>query len=122
MTSAPDSLTTLANGWQQVCALDSLEFERGVSALVHGQSLALFRAPDGTVHAIGNHDPFDRGGQIAKAIMGLRQGVRFIALPTHKHRFNVETGQCLDSPNVWLPVYEVKVLDGQVFVGPRVTD
>ncbi len=111
----------ISDDWQQVCDLDSLEFERGVTALVHGPALALFRAPDGTVHALGNHDPFDRSSSIAKGIMGLRQGIRFVAPPTHKQRFNVETGQCLDDPQVWLPVYEVTVTEGKVYVGSRIS-
>ena len=32
--------------------------ERGAAALVHGQAIALFRTPDGPVHALSNHDPF----------------------------------------------------------------
>ena len=44
--------------WHAVCRLDQLEVERGATALVHGQAVAIFKMPDETVYALGNHDPF----------------------------------------------------------------
>ncbi len=44
--------------WQPVCRIDDLEVERGATALVHGQALAIFRTQDGHVYALGNYDPF----------------------------------------------------------------
>ncbi len=31
-----------------------------MAALVHGQAVAIFRVDETTVHALANHDPFDR--------------------------------------------------------------
>ena len=57
-----------------MCRLDDLEVERGVTALVHGQALAIFRAQDDEVYALGNHDPFAKPSMIARGIVGVRGG------------------------------------------------
>src|SRR5947209_19383825 len=44
--------------WIAVCRYDDLQPERGVAALVNCDQVALFRAFDGTLYAIGNQDPF----------------------------------------------------------------
>ena len=44
--------------WQPVCRVAELEVERGATALVHGQAVAIFRTQGDEVYALGNHDPF----------------------------------------------------------------
>ena len=105
--------------WQSVCRLVDLEVDRGVTALVHGQALAIFRTEDGGVYALGNHDPFARTSSIAKGIVGRRDDVPFVGSPTHGHRFDLRTGRCLDDLHSAVPAYDVKVLDGVVQVGRR---
>lgn len=102
-----------------MCRLVELGVDRGATALVHGQALALFRTPDDEVHALGNHDPFAKASVLAKGIVGVRDGVPFVGSPVHKHAFDLRTGQCLDDPHVSVPVYEVRVVEGVVLVGPR---
>lgn len=105
--------------WHLVCALDALEPERGVTALIHGQGIAIFRMPDDQVYALGNHDPYARASAIARGIVGFREDVPFVASPSHRHPFDLRTGRCLDDPSVRVPAYETKVVDGQVYVGAR---
>lgn len=102
-----------------MCKIAELEVERGVVALVHGQSVAIFRAADDEVYALGNHDPFARASMIARGIVGVRQGVPFVASPAHKHAFDLRTGRCLEDHHVAVPAYAVKVIDGVVLVGSR---
>jgi nitrite reductase (NADH) small subunit len=105
--------------WQPVCRVDALEVKRGATALVHGQAVAIFRMPDDVVYALGNHDPFAKASVIAKCIVGVRDGVPFVASPVHRHGFDLRTGRCLDDPHVTIPAYEVRVFDGLVHVGHR---
>lgn len=105
--------------WQPVCRIDDLEVQRGVTALVHGQAIAVFRMPDDTVYALGNHDPFAKAAMIARGIVGLRGGVPFVASPMHRHGFDLRTGVCLEDPHVHVPVYEVRVEAGVIEVGHR---
>ena len=105
--------------WQAVCPVDALEVERGATALVHGQAIAIFRMPDNVVYALGNHDPFAKASVIAKGIVGVRDGGPFVASPAHRHGFDLRTGQCLDDAHVTIPAYEVRVVDGLIHVGHR---
>lgn len=105
--------------WQPVCRLEDLEVERGATALVHGQAIALFRMSDDTVYALGNHDPFARTAPVAKGIVGVRGTVPYVAAPTHRHAFDLRSGRCLDDPHVSVPAYEVRVVGGVVAVGHR---
>jgi nitrite reductase (NADH) small subunit len=105
--------------WQAVCRLEDLEPERGATALVHGQAVALFRTHANEVHALGNHDPFDRTSYLARGIVATRGGAPFVASAVHRHAFDLGTGRCLDDAEVGVPVYDVRVEKGTVLVGRR---
>jgi nitrite reductase (NADH) small subunit len=105
--------------WQPVCRLAELEVGRGATALVHGQALAVFRTAGDRVYALGNHDPFARAAVLARGIVGVRGEVPYVASPLHKHAFDLRTGRCLDDDHVSVPVYDVRVVEGLVLVGPR---
>ncbi|MFZ5846478.1 MAG: nitrite reductase small subunit NirD [Actinomycetota bacterium] len=114
---------TATGAWTPVCRLIELEVERGATALVNGQAVAVFRTHDDTVHALANHDPFSRASVLARGIVGTRTvdgaEVPFVASPMHKHAFDLRTGRCLDEEDVAVTAYEARVVDGTVLVGPR---
>jgi nitrite reductase (NADH) small subunit len=99
-----------------VCRYDVLLPERGVAALIGEVQIALFRTHDGSVYAIGNHDPFSGANVMSRGIVGSRGEVPTVASPMFKQVFDLRTGVCLDDPAVSLPVYPVEVVDGQVTV------
>jgi nitrite reductase (NADH) small subunit len=99
-----------------VCRYDVLLPERGVAALIGDVQIALFRTHDGSVYAIGNHDPFSGANVMSRGIVGSRGDVPTVASPMFKQVFDLRTGACLDDPSVSLPVYPVEVVDGQVTV------
>jgi nitrite reductase (NADH) small subunit len=124
--------------WETVCQVDRLLPERGVAALLAPRSasgarsddindtnavndinvqVALFRTHDGTVHAIGNLDPFSGAAVLSRGIVGDRGGVPTVASPVYKQAFSLLTGRCLDDPDVAVPVYPVRVSDGWLQVG-----
>ena len=105
--------------WSRVCELAELPVERGVTALVRGHAVAVFRTHDDTVYALGNHDPFSRASVLARGIVGTRGDVPFVASPMHKQAFDLRTGICLDEPTVAVSCYATRVVDGFVEVGPR---
>ena len=110
---------TIGQDYLPVCRIEDLEVERGAAALVHGQAIALFRTPDGSVHALSNHDPFEHTSALARGIVGRRGDVPFVASPRHGHAFDLRTGRCLDDASVAVAVYDVRVTGGMVQVGPR---
>jgi nitrite reductase (NADH) small subunit len=105
--------------WQPVCRVVELEVERGATALVHGQAIAIFRTQDDLVYALGNHDPFAKASVIARGIVGVRGDVPFVASPSHKHAFDLRSGRCLDDDHVSVPAYDVRIVEGVVLVGQR---
>jgi nitrite reductase (NADH) small subunit len=102
--------------WVEVCGYDELLPERGVAALVGGQQVALFRLADGSVHAVGHHDPYSGANVMARGIVGTRGSVDTVTSPIYKQVFDVRTGQCLDDASVRLPCWPVAVRDGRVRV------
>ena len=105
--------------WTRVCAFEELPVERGVTALVRGQGVAVFRTHDDRVYALGNQDPFSRATVLARGIVGTRGDVPFVASPMHKQAFDLRTGICLDEPAVAVSCYETRVVDGFGEGGPR---
>lgn len=108
--------------WTAVCKYTQLEPGRGVAALVDGAAVAVFRLGDGSVHAVGNVDPFSGASVISRGITGMRaDGTATVASPMYKDVFDLVTGRALDAPEVRLPVYAVRRHRGLVWIGPDVT-
>lgn len=105
--------------WQPVCRLTELAVDRGATALVHGQAVAIFRTRDDEVYVLGNHDPFAKASVLARGIVGARDGVPFVGSPVHRHAFDLRSGRCLDDEHASVPAYDVRVVDGVVEVGGR---
>ena len=110
-----------------VCRLDQIRPESGVTALVDGEAVAVFRTYDDQVFALSNFDPFGRASVLSRGIVGtktVRSGdaeeqVPFVASPLLKQPFDLRTGACIDDPSVVVPTWDVRVADGVVLVGAR---
>lgn len=106
-----------------VCALDRIEREGGVTALVEGEAVAVFRTHTDAVFALANYDPFSNASVLSRGIVGTRtvddEEVPFVASPMHKQAFDLRTGRCLDAVEVAVATYDVSVVDGLVHVGGR---
>jgi nitrite reductase (NADH) small subunit len=109
------------DGWTPICDVEKLPADRGVTALVRGHAIAVFLTPDGSVYAIGNHDPFSRVATLGRGIVGTRGDVPFVASTVTRRAFDLRTGRCLDDASVSVPAYAVRTVDGVVHVGPRLT-
>lgn len=104
--------------WTNACAYDHLIPGRGVGVLFDdGTQAALFRLDDGSVHAIGNVDPFSGAAVLSRGIVGDRAGRVTVQSPILKQAFALDDGSCLDDPAVSVPLYEVRVTpEGQIQV------
>lgn len=105
-----------AGGWTPICAYADLLPERGVCALVDGRQIAVFRAFDGRLYAIGNRDPFSGAYVLSRGIMGTRGDEPIVVSPMHKQTFSLVTGVCLDDPAIAVPIYPIRLTDGTVEV------
>lgn len=96
--------------WTRACAYDFLIPGRGVAVLLaDGSQAALFKLDDGSVHAIGNIDPFSGAAVMSRGITGDRGGCLTVQSPIKKQAFALVDGACLDDPEVSLPVYRTRI-------------
>lgn len=113
--------------FETICRLDQIRRESGVTALVNGEAVAVFRTHDDEVYALSNFDPYGKASVLSRGIVGTRtrvtdagtEEVPFVASPLLKQPFDLRTGACLDDPATVVPTYDVLVTDGTVAVGPR---
>ena len=104
--------------WTAACRYEFLIPNRGVGVLLpDGGQAALFRLDDGSVHAISNIDPFSGAAVMSRGIVGDRGGRTTVQTPIKKQAFALDDGVCLDDPDVSLPVYATRIVDGSVEVG-----
>lgn len=101
-----------------VCRRADLQPDRGVAAILpSGAQVAVFLLSDGSLHAIGNIDPFSAAGVLSRGIVGDRAGTPVVVSPVYKQAFDLRTGACLDEQSVTLPVYRVVHEENMIWVG-----
>jgi nitrite reductase (NADH) small subunit len=106
--------------WQRVCHITDLDIDRGAAAIVDDEQIALFRVSDGdAVFAIGNLDPGSGAFVLARGIVGSERDVPKVASPMYKHTFDLRTGRGLSHPELSVPTYPVRIVDGWVEVSIR---
>lgn len=105
--------------WTAACRYDDLIPGRGVGVLLDdGSQAALFRLPDGALHAVGNVDPFSGAAVMSRGIVGCRVGRPIVQSPIKKQAFGLHDGVCLDDPTISVPVYAVRITAaGDIEVG-----
>lgn len=113
------TLLNHVQAWTTACTYDHLIPGRGVGVMLDdGSQAALFRLDDGSVHAVGNIDPFSGAAVLSRGIVGDRAGRATIQSPILKQAFALDDGSCLDDERVSVPVYPVRVtVDGRILVG-----
>lgn len=98
--------------WTAACTYDFLIPGRGVGVLLDdGSQAALFRLDDGSVHAVGNIDPFSGAAVLSRGIVGDRGGRACVQSPIKKQAFAFDDGTCLDDPEMTVPVYLTRIDD-----------
>ncbi len=106
------------NQWLTVCQLADIKPNTGVCALFKDEQVAIFRVGDSEqVYALSNYDPFSKAYVLSRGLVGDRQGIVKVAAPIYKQNFNLQTGEYLDDPEIKLPTYPVRVIDGEVQLG-----
>jgi nitrite reductase (NADH) large subunit len=98
-----------------VCTLADVLDCAGVSALIDGEQVALFRVGE-EVFAVENLDPFSGANVISRGLVGDLSGQLVVASPIYKQHFNLRTGRCLEDESVTLRTWPCGVLDERIWV------
>ena len=103
--------------WVEVALMEALT-GKGNRAVVDGQTVLVVRADD-EVFAVGNQCTH-QGAGLDRGVVKIAGSVKTVTCPAHGSTFNLETGKVMRPPATKpVPVYDVKVEDGRVFVRPR---
>ena len=102
---------------QRVCALSDLEQDSAIRVEVDGVAIAVVLDSAGEVHAIGDTCTH---GEISLA-EGFIEG-ETLECWAHGSQFSLITGKPLNLPAYEpVPVFQVEVIDGDVYIDPTVT-
>lgn len=104
------------DGFLAVARVEDIPPGKGRAVKVAGKTVALFQV-DGRVFAINNICPHE-GGPLAK---GRLKGF-VVSCPWHDLQFDIRSGYGTDGGGYCVVCYDVKVIDGYVYVKPRRTE
>lgn len=100
-----------------VCALDDINLDTGVCALVADQQVAIFRpAASDTVFAIQNFDPIGKANVLSRGLISDVKGHLTVASPLYKQHYCLDSGECLEDETVRVATYQTKIENNRVLV------
>jgi len=105
--------------WTEMCSYEDLVENSGVCALLHGRQVAIFLVElqgELQIYAVGNYDPLGGANVLSRGILGSVGEQIVVASPLYKQHFDLITGQCLEQPDVVIPVYGAKLQHGRVWL------
>lgn len=104
--------------WTDVAAESELTERKPIRVAREDSAVLLLKADD-QVFAIGNQCTH-QGAGLDKGVVKIAGSVRTVTCPAHGSTFRLEDGKVMRPPaSKPVPVYDVKVEEGRVFVRPR---
>jgi nitrite reductase/ring-hydroxylating ferredoxin subunit len=104
--------------WTEVVGFDELTDGKPVRVAVNDDAVLLLKA-DNAIFAIGNQCTH-QGAGLDRGVVKIAGSVRTVTCPAHGSVFGLDDGKVMRPPATKpVPVYDVKVGDGRVFVRPR---
>ena len=101
--------------WIDICAVDDLQADSGVCALVEDKQIAIFYMPkDNAVYAINNYDPFGKVHVLSRGLIGDIKGEPMVASPLYKQHFSLKTGICFEDETVKNETYAIRIENNRV--------
>jgi nitrite reductase (NADH) small subunit len=100
-------------GFQSAGPVEDIPPGRSKVVHINNRAIALFNV-DGQYFAIHNICPHEGGPLGEGRVKGF-----VVSCPWHDLAFDIRNGQGTDGGGYCVGSYEVRVLDGEIFVGPR---
>ncbi|MBV2127564.1 nitrite reductase small subunit NirD [Arsukibacterium indicum] len=106
--------------WIALCQQQDLAPFSGVAARFGQYAIALFYLPGEAVelYGVSHIDPATGAPVMAHGLVGESGGEFYVAAPLHKQQYRLSDGQCLSDSALTLQVFNVQLLDGQVWILP----
>jgi nitrite reductase (NADH) small subunit len=98
--------------WITVCQESDLVANSGVCALINEQQIAIFnvkKAGQEQLFAISNWDPIGEANVLYRGLLCSVGETIVVASPLYKQRYCLSSGTCLDSDEVKVKVYPVRL-------------
>jgi nitrite reductase/ring-hydroxylating ferredoxin subunit len=104
--------------WSDTVAAEDLVDRTGIRVVLDGQTVFVLRVGD-DVFAIGNQCTH-QGAGLDRGVVKIAGSVRTVTCPAHGSTFRLDDGKVMRPPATKpVPVYDVKLEGGRVFVRPR---
>jgi len=105
------------SNWLDVCAVEDLEPDSGVCALLGGKQVALFYLTKvNAIYAVANFDPIGKANVLSRGLIGDLGGEPMVASPLYKQHYNLKTGVCFEYDDIRIASYPVRIDNGRVAV------
>lgn len=111
-----DAAPVATKRWQAVCTLDEIPQEAGIGARLGGQHIALFRFGK-AVYALEDREPGGSVSVLSRGILGDAGGEPVVISPLYKTRIRLRDGRQVDTGEVAVRAWPVKVDGDRVLVG-----
>jgi len=102
--------------WQAVCTLDEIPQEAGIGARLGGEHIALFRFGK-AVYALEDREPGGSVSVLSRGILGDAGGEPVVISPLYKTRIRLRDGRQVDTGEVAVRAWPVKIDGDRVLVG-----
>ena len=99
-----------------LCKRQDLVANSGVCVKADDHQIALFYLPDESpqIYAIGNWDPIGKANVLSRGIVGDINQRLVVASPLYKQHFDLLTGDCIEQPEIKVPVFNVALVSDHV--------
>ncbi len=92
--------------WVDICHVNDLVPNSGISALIDDRQAAIFYVPDASpaVYALDNWCPAAGANLLSRGMVGDIKGQLVVASPLYKEHYVLSSGACLEKPlsvRVW---------------------
>src|SRR3989344_3741714 len=119
LTPTMPSATTTPASWPNVCPADDILPDTGVCALVEGRHVAVFRVGPDRFFAIDNVDPKSGASVLSRGLVGSLGDRIVVASPLYKQHIDLQSGECIEQPELSVSAHAVRIEGGLVQVSLR---
>lgn len=119
LTPTMTSAATTTSSWTNVCPADDILPDTGVCALVEGRHVAVFRVGPDRFFAIDNVDPKSGASVLSRGLVGSLGDRIVVASPLYKQHIDLQSGECIEQPELSVSAHAVRTEGGLVQVSLR---